>query len=306
MSAVLIKAFSFIFIIVLGYILKQVGFFKENDYKIISKVLINITLPCAIIYAFADFKRNNSMFFIILLGFLCSLIPMIITFLITYKKSKDIRAFYMINVSGFNIGCFTLPFAQNFFGSVGIVVACMFDIGNAIMMTGGSYAITSSLLHTNEKEADSFKSIIKKFIYSVPFDIYIIMLLISILNIKIPNSIMTIISPVASANSFLAMILIGMMFEAKISLDNIYNVIGVIILRIFFGISFSLFMYFFMPFPIEIRRVLAIVSFSPISSLAPIYTEKCKSNTALSCFASSVSIFVGLIIITFMIMFLSL
>lgn len=68
----------------------------------------------------------------------------------------------MINVCGFTIGCFALPFVQNFFGPGKMIIACLFDIGNAFMVTGGSFAFTSSVLQTNPDEKQNIGTLLKK------------------------------------------------------------------------------------------------------------------------------------------------
>ena len=52
MLDILIRACSFIAIIVMGYLLKKIGFFKKEDFGILSKIAIRLTLPCAIIVSF--------------------------------------------------------------------------------------------------------------------------------------------------------------------------------------------------------------------------------------------------------------
>ena len=54
MTGILLKSASFICLIVLGYILKRRSFFGPKDYKILSKIVLNITLPCATIVSFAS------------------------------------------------------------------------------------------------------------------------------------------------------------------------------------------------------------------------------------------------------------
>ena len=44
------------------------------------------------------------------------------------------------------------------------------------------------------------------------------------------------------------------------------------------------------------RQTLCIVCFAPLSSLAPIYTDRCHGDTALASFTNSVSIAVSLVI----------
>ena len=42
-----------IFLVALGYFLKRIGFFKQEDFGLLSKITIRITLPCTIITSFA-------------------------------------------------------------------------------------------------------------------------------------------------------------------------------------------------------------------------------------------------------------
>ena len=49
MEAILMRAGSFMAVIILGYVLKKVGFFKEEDFYVMSKIMVKITLPASII-----------------------------------------------------------------------------------------------------------------------------------------------------------------------------------------------------------------------------------------------------------------
>ena len=51
---ILSQAFGFVAIIILGYALKKIGFFKEEDFTVLSKITIRITLPGAIITSFSE------------------------------------------------------------------------------------------------------------------------------------------------------------------------------------------------------------------------------------------------------------
>ena len=53
MSEILTRAGSFVAIILLGYVLKRLGFFKQEDFTILSRITIRITLPAAIVTSFA-------------------------------------------------------------------------------------------------------------------------------------------------------------------------------------------------------------------------------------------------------------
>ena len=62
MEAILMRAGSFMAVIILGYVLKKVGFFKEEDFYVMSKIMVKITLPASIIVNFSQTKMEPSMF----------------------------------------------------------------------------------------------------------------------------------------------------------------------------------------------------------------------------------------------------
>lgn len=195
---------------------------------------------------------------------------MLFVWFFSRHRPKDKRAFSMINVCGFNIGCFALPFVQNFFGPGGMIIACLFDIGNAFLVTGGSFAFTSTFLHTNPEKKQSASTLLKKFVSSIPFDTYMLMLALVMLDIPVPDIVSTLVKPIASANSFLALLLIGMMFEFRTRADKYRTMFSVLGWRLLFGATFSAMLYFFLPFALEVRQVLAVIAFAPVTSLAPI------------------------------------
>lgn len=301
--AYLVKPMSFILVIVLGYTLKQAGFLRREDQPLLSKIMLNITLPCAIIQGFSGFERDAKLFIIVGIGFLCAFLPMLLMYLTTHGVEKKLRAYRMLNIGGYNVGCFSLPLVQAFFGSTGVVAACMFDTGNAVMMTGGSYAMTSTLLKTGGEEKESAKDILMKFLKSAPFDTYMIMFALAALNVKIPETVFTLVTPAANANAFLAMLMIGMMFEPAGDRAMLREAARELAIRYALAVAFALGCFFLTPFDLIIRQTLVVICFGPLSSLAPIYTDRCRSDAALASFTNSASIAVSLVLMLAISMF---
>jgi predicted permease len=295
MISVLIKAFSFIFIIVLGYTLKKLNFFKPNDYKLISRIVISITLPAAVINAFSNFKKDGSLFLLVLIGFLINVFLLSLGYIMSKRKDPKSKALYMINMQGYNIGCFALPFIQGFLGPAGVIATCMFDTGNAIICTGTSYAVTSNVVQGNSKL--DLKSVGRKLLSSAPFCTYMLMLIISIIGIRIPAAMLTIVSPIASANGFLAMLMIGMMFEIQFEPEHIKSVSTILLSRFLIAAALAGIFYYLTPFSLVVRQVLAILVFSPISGLGPVFTEMCGGDSTLAGFANSISILISMVAI---------
>ena len=290
------KPMSYVMVIMLGYLLKRAGFFGKDDHRLMSKIMVNITLPCTIIQAFDGFERDAKMFIIVGIGFICAFMPILLMYLTTGRVEKRLRAYRMLNIGGYNIGCFSLPLVQAFFGNTGVVAACMFDTGNAIMMTGGAYAMTSTLLRTGGEERESVGDVLLKFVKSLPCDAYMVMILFAALGVKIPSVVFTLTRPAGQANAFVAMLMIGMMFEPAGDRALLRETARELVWRYLFAAASAALVFFCTPFELVVRQTLCIVCFAPLSSLAPIYTDRCHSDTALASFTNSVSIAVSLIV----------
>ena len=62
MLEVLTRASCFVAIILLGYLLKRIGIFKDRDFSVLSNITLKITLPAAIVTNFANKELDPSMF----------------------------------------------------------------------------------------------------------------------------------------------------------------------------------------------------------------------------------------------------
>lgn len=55
------RAACFIMVIILGHLLRRIGFFKEDDFHVLSKIVLKITLPASIITSDAGREIQPSM-----------------------------------------------------------------------------------------------------------------------------------------------------------------------------------------------------------------------------------------------------
>lgn len=303
MFDVFIRAFAFVFIIALGYLLKRVGFFGPQDYQLIARITLNITLPAAVITSFAQFQPDSSLFLLVLLAFASNVVMYLTGYWLSRKRSPGMQAFYTLNLPGHNIGAFTLPFAQSFMGPFGVVATCMFDIGNSIMCTGGSYALTSGRLEGG-KNGLRPGVILRRLASSIPFCTYMLMLILVMLGIHIPSAVEQITSVIASGNSFMAMLMIGTMFELKFEPGTLKDAVKVLSIRYGFAAALFFLFYFVLPLSLPLRQVLAIVVFAPCSAMAPAFTEKCSGSVQLASFVNSMTILGSTLIITALILIL--
>lgn len=296
METILIKALGFLFMIVMGFILKRIGLFSLNDSGLLSKLVLKITLPMAIVNNFRSLELNSSYLVAIALGFAVHFAVIAVVLVLTKHKPPEQKAFYIINSAGYNIGLCTLPYMSGFFAADAVALLCMFDVGNAIMCFGITYAIAMTV--ANGTGGIRKKEILKTLFSSMPFVTYLVMILLCAARIQLPDSVYTVAGMIGQANTFLAMFLIGILFEPKINRSEWKDMAGVFAVRMGTGIVFSLCIYHFLPVPLMYRQILSIIVFSPILSVAPIYTERCGYNRSVAAVLNSLMLPFSIVVMT--------
>ena len=289
---------SFVFIMALAFTLKKVGFIQPDESRVVNKLLMNLALPCTIIVTFASLRSTENLLQVCMFGFVASLLPILVIYRMTTKMANYSRAVVMLNISGFNIGCFALPFIQLYFGNEGGVLATIFDTGNALLVTGGSYVLTQYLLPEADGERMTMKDVVRNLSQSVPFVTYIIMFILAFLGWKLPHAVNQILIPIGAATPFLAMFMLGLLFNPHVELSQLKIALGLTALRLCWGVLFSVTAYYWLPFDLLTRQVLSVVVFAPASALAPIYSMKLKADVQLSAFTNSLTIISGVAIMS--------
>ncbi len=298
------RAAASVFAVFLGYALKRFGFFKKSDADAIAKLCLNITLPAAIITGFGSYQQDISLFIIILIAALCNSVVIFITWLLTIRSSRRDKIFRMFSVPGYQIGTFTLPFIGSTFGPSGILVTCMFDMGNSFFACGGTYAIVSSVISIGDDGGRKWRELAKRIFSTVAIDAYIVSFICVAALGAVPAWILKLASPIGAANSSVAMLMIGLMMEIKTDGGELRTVGTTLVLRYAIQSAIAIIFYFVMPFPRLTRQILALALLSPISALCPLFTEKCGGDTGMSGFAVTISILISIVLMTLCIAFM--
>ena len=294
MLQILTRAGSFIAIIVLGYVLKKIGVFREEDFGVLSKIVIRITLPAAIITSFAGKEIDPGLLLLLVLGIGCGAVYICLGFLLNRKNSREQRAFDILNLSGYNIGCFTMPFAQSFLGPMGVITTSLFDSGNAFICLGGAFGVASSV---KDGKGFDLKRVVRALSRSVPFVTYILMVLLNLLHITLPGVVLECAGIIGGANSFMAMFMIGVGF--KLSLGDrgqLGKILRILLVRYGVAAVFALVFYFVLPFDLQVRQAMVILAFSPIGSAVPPFTAELGGDVGLSSAINSMAIVISICI----------
>ena len=299
MQDLLIRAGCFVAIIILGLVLRRTGFFKENAFEVLSKIVLKITLPAAIIKNFSGATIDVSLLSLALLGFGGGIIYMVVGYLLHLGQDRSKRAFGLLNLPGYNIGVFALPFVSSFLGPAGVVAASIFDVGNSVVCLGGAYSIAASV---KAGKGFSAKRILKTLGSSVPFLCYVIMLTLALLKVRIPAPVVQLADIISGSNAFCAMLMIGVGFRLEVNKEQLGYVAKFVGVRFGIGIALAAVFYFLLPFDVEVRQALALLAVSPISAAVPGFTQELGEDVGISSAVNSICIVVSIVL---MVVFLS-
>ena len=294
MQEILIKAGCYVGIILLGYLLKSRGFFGPEAFGILSKVVLRITLPCAIVSNAAGRTIDASMLAIALISLVAGLIYMGFGYLLARKQDPETRAFYMLNVPGYNIGTFALPFTQNFLGPVGVLTTSLFDVGNSFICLGGTYGVARAV--KDGSRLDILK-VLKGPLTSIPFVTHVCMVVLNLLRLDIPGPVLTFAGIAGDANTFLSMLMLGVGFKLSGDREKLGAMVKILAARFGFAVVLALGCYYLLPFDLLVRQTLVVLMFAPIGAAIPVFTEELEGDVGLSSAINSVSIVISIVII---------
>ena len=292
MADILLKSASFICLIALGYFLKHKGLFGKTDFRILSKIVLNITLPCATVVSFSKYPPDTSVLIVVLLGFAMNCLMLLIAWFASRDYDHPSRAVWLNCVTGYNIGTFALPFVQSFLSPASLVGTCLFNTGNALMCNGTTYAISMNILEGTK--GLNIKNIVKTLLRSVPFLTQVFLLVCCIAGLRIPEDVVTFVTPAANANAFLAMFMIGLMLDLHIEKSRIKEISGILIIRYIVAFAAAAAFYFLLPLTLPIRQALAISVLAPVGTVSTALAVKAGGDPAMAASANSVSILISI------------
>ena len=294
MLNILLKAGCYIAIIILGIFLRRIGFFKESDFSILSKIVIRVTLPAALIVNAATRAFSPELLVLSLLGLGGGILYMAAGWLVSRHADKEQQAFDILNHAGYNIGVFVIPFTQSFLGATGVMIASIFDVGNAFICLGGAYGVASAV---KDGKGFDIRQVLKALSVSVPFLVHIGTVLMNLLHIPFPAPVVECAAIIANANAFLAMLMIGVGFKLSLEKSKLNRIFRALLIRYSIAAALALCYWFLLPFDRLIRLTLVILAVSPIGSAVPGFTGDLGGDVGLSCNITSLTILISIITI---------
>ncbi|MEL4358447.1 MULTISPECIES: AEC family transporter [unclassified Luteococcus] len=291
---ILVKALSLVAIIAVGFWIKRLGWVRASDFELFAKIVLRITLPCALITSFNQHQIPLPLLGLAGLGLAVNLVLQVTALTMERRRGRQAQAFAVINLPSFNMGAFATPYLAGFMGPAAVVQASIFDIGNALGAAGIGYAWGTGL--ADESRRTTVGRFLRAMFSSVVFDVYIALLLLNLAHVRLPDAVITFTSTVGAANTFLAMLMIGVGLEVGLDGDRFRQAGRYLGVR-YLVCALCAAAVWFLPVPREYRVLVAMVLFAPVASMTPGFTAQIRGDVQLSTLMNSVSILVGMVML---------
>ncbi len=286
----------------LGYAIKRAGLVRREDFRVLTTILLHLTLPAAVMVNFDGFEIQYSLFLLSAMAFSFYFIGCGVGLWFARRADKESRAFLALNAAGFNTGLFTLAFIQTLLPAAGVVAITMFDIGNTATTAVFCYMIAAAIV--SGKADFSPRAVFRALTHSFPFMTYSFVTILCLLHLRLPEVILAPARLLAAANTPLAMLSVGIGMEIRFEWKDVRLLLNSLLIRYCIAIPMALICWFLLPFDHTTRLAMVMVSFSPATMLGAIFTQNLGGNYALASAVISVSGIISAVIISVLVLIL--
>ncbi|WP_040162345.1 AEC family transporter [Nigerium massiliense] len=293
MGEVFVRAAVLIAIIGMGYGIKRLGWVSLDDFPTISRVVLRITLPCALITSFNEFHLTPGLLLLCVIGAAAVLSQQVAVGALERRRGRPAQAFGVINVPNYNIGLFAMPYVATFAGPQAIVLTALFDLGNSLVSAGIGYGW--GLMWARPQLRVTVAKFVRQVFSSAVFDTYLALLILRLLDVALPPPVIAFTSTVGGANTFLAMLMIGIGLEVVLSPAKYATAARYLGYRYGFALLFALVVWFALPLDAPVKVVLCMVFFAPMAAMVTGFTGEAGLDVEVSAFMTSLTTLVAVV-----------
>lgn len=300
MIDVLARIFGTLIILILGIWAKKKFSIDSKHSRVFSGIFVYLTLPFAIINAFLTMEFPEELMVVPLIGFTVITVILIIAVLISKNLNDEQKKLFIICIPSYGFGSFALPFLQNVYGALAVILVMVFDLGNTIITSSITCSVAE--IATNKQKVsikDNAKNVIKSLVTSPPFITFAVMFVITYWNLNVPRqTLIHVVTPIANANGFIAIFMIGILIDFKMEKSHLKEACVIVGTKVFLNFIVAFILLYFAPFNLEIRQMLFIIAMSPLGQLSIVFVERVRGNVKAAAFINTLSIIVSIIIMS--------
>ena len=293
------KVFIYAAILLFGMIGRKLGAFRREHTKLLNTIICYLTLPAALVVGFQGVTLTPLLLIGLALGLFTNGLLLLLGLLVSKKKAPYDRAVFVFNTNCFNIGSFAIPFLSGAVSPDGFAAICVFDISVALMCYGVNVAVGNALLGGDGKVR--VFAVVKKIFTSPVVITYCILFLLAFLKVSLPAPIMELAGIIGGANSFLAMLSVGILFQVKLQKKQWLTVATLLPLRVGVLLLIAAGVFWLLPLPRDMKFALCVILMAPCAGTAPSLTEAAGGDGECAAVINSISIPISMLLMTAMV-----
>lgn len=295
MNSAVRQSLPILSLVLIGFLLKQVGLLKPGDNQVMARLIINITLPAVIFLSIA--RANIAPSVMALLGLCGVVVTLGCSFLASYvtgflNLGPQLAGVMILSSMIINIGFFLLPVFLTVYGQEGISRLAAFDLGNS--MVAHSYGFYQATRYGSRPPNGFWPSV--KRVLSLPVLWAVLAgLVINLLRFPLPEFLVKLLEPLAAANVPLAMITLGAFLQLRYTNFSLMGL--AVALRM--GVGFLLGQALVILFHLQglDRVAVSLGSAMPVGIAVMVYSVSEGLDAEFAAGTISLSILVGLIVL---------
>lgn len=200
----------------LGFILKYVGFFEKSDRDLISNIVLYIALPAMIFTNLRSANISHDMLFLPILGIITSILLLIPAYLYCRIRNYDKKTTWTILIASsiMNTGFIGFPVCMGVFGQQGFLNAVFYDLSTSAMVV--AYGIILA-----KKFAGNAREVIINTVTFMPLWAVIFGLIFNAFDIPLGYVLDSILNYLSDATIPMIMLALGISLDFSNVADNI-------------------------------------------------------------------------------------
>lgn len=285
----------------LGLIYRRSNVLTFEDGRSLSKLIIYITMPCLAFISFSQTQfTTNEVFTLPALGLASPVILFFISLIVSRKLNLEKRtlAIFLSSATVANLSFFLYPFFEIYYGVEGLTKLIMFDIGNTISAYVLAYFIV--LRYGTDKQHSIPQDILNLLRFPPLWGIVFGIIYGLALNEKFftpPDYLLDVIAKVGQANSFVAMIVLGVYFNWSVKQPK--AAIWAIFIRMVCGMVVGALFAWILNLSGLVKLVAIIAPGMPVGLSIIVYSVQHNLDSEFAISILSLSLILGLVIIFF-------
>lgn len=276
MNSVYYKTLTMMAAILIGYFCRRRGVFLRSDAKVISKLLMNVILPCVVIKNMNGLTLDLDILAAAVIGVLVNAFFFLQSFVFSRASDPEDRIVKLFSFSSFNVGNYVIPLLDGLLSPHALAGLLVFNYLGTALFTYGFPPVAGSMLYSTEEAAGSVWRRLKDALsHNVALLTCVFMLALSLLRLSLPGPVAEICGTLGSANATLAMLSVGILLDLSFPKEELFYYLRIIVIRFGCAVVCALAVWFLAPVSAELRRTLALTVFAPISTVMPSLALHC-------------------------------